>query len=335
MSPENGTVLALAIHGMGIYMLILGLGPILHNPSMFWSGGKIVRYGRRHKMAGVLHYLLLLIWIVHINIDVLKASNQGFDLMEFRYDTDNKYLFFSNIILGISGIIVTFSAAYDFRYAHEDKKIKNIASGALDDSSTITVSEMVEHLFYQCLNLFQIIYIHSISRTSSREIRLLYLFLVTLPWIFRNKYFPVNSFSANYSNSGTDPKAIIGVLYRLKKYQYLFYKHFLLHGLNITIAINTFDLAEQIFFQAYWFGLNAAYVMEFFMQTLVKKKYIAQQSMLQMNVFLMLCSTIAAIHVLQNVNMYTSFLSLFLNLVNRNRELVNVFLVTIFTLMMS
>ena len=44
-------------------------------------------------------------------------------------------------------------------------------------------------------------------------------------------------------------------------------------------------------FRLYWLGLNAAYVMEFFLQTLVKRRYITQGRMLRMNQFLMLVST--------------------------------------------
>ena len=36
---------------------------------------------------------------------------------------------------------------------------------------------------------------------------------------------------------GTNPWSLEAILYRFKKYQYLFYKHVLLHGLNITIAL--------------------------------------------------------------------------------------------------
>ena len=77
----------------------------------------------------------------------------------------------------------------------------------------------------------------------------------------------MNSFSANYIDK---PANIVRVLYRLKKYQYLIYKHWLLHGLNISIAITGEAIACRIFFRLYWLSLNAAYVFEFFLQTLVR-----------------------------------------------------------------
>lgn len=59
-------------------------------------------------------------------------------------------------------------------------------------------------------------------------------------------------------------------MYRLKKYQYLLYKHFLLHGLNISVAISGEAIAATPPFRLYWLSLNAAYVLEFFLQTLVR-----------------------------------------------------------------
>jgi len=55
---------------------------------------------------------------------------------------------------------------------------------------------------------------------------------------------------------------------------------------------------ETRHFRLYWLALNTAYVMEFFMQTLVKKGHIGQRRMLRMNQFLMGVSSIAAVRVL-------------------------------------
>ena len=57
-------------------------------------------------------------------------------------------------------------------------------------------------------------------------------------------------------------------------------------------------LVETRHFRLYWLALNTAYVMEFFMQTLVKKGYIGQGRMLRMNQFLMVTSSLAAVRVL-------------------------------------
>jgi len=69
----------------------------------------------------------------------------------------------------------------------------------------------------------------------------------TAPWLLRHK-FPINSFSANYrkgpgggveGGEGSGPEAgLIRGMYRTKKMQYLLYKHVLLHGLNVSIAVS-------------------------------------------------------------------------------------------------
>jgi len=51
------------------------------------------------------------------------------------------------ILLPAVGIVLSLTAAFDFRKAHA--RVKNVASGTLDDDQTVTFSEMVEHSFYQ------------------------------------------------------------------------------------------------------------------------------------------------------------------------------------------
>ena len=46
--------------------------------------------------------------------------------------------------------------------------------------------------------------------------------LATAPWLFRSR-FPINRFSDNYTKAGTQPKSLVGVLYRVKKWQYVAY----------------------------------------------------------------------------------------------------------------
>ena len=116
------------------------------------------------------------------------------------------------------------------------------------------------------------------------------------------------------------------MLYRMKKYQYVFYKHFMLHGLNVGVAIDGFDglrkpretppglsLVHATPFRLYWLGLNATYVMEFFLQTLVKRGYLTQGRMLRMNQFLMCVSTASALAVLRRVSVLGSIVSLAVN----------------------
>ena len=48
--------------------------------------------------------------------------------------------------------------------------------------------------------------------------------------------------------------------------QYLLYKHCLLHGLNVSAAIDGLTLATDAQFRMYWLCLNTSYVFEFFLQ---------------------------------------------------------------------
>mmetsp|Transcript_25027 Transcript_25027/g.35951 ORF Transcript_25027/g.35951 Transcript_25027/m.35951 type:complete len:341 (+) Transcript_25027:1905-2927(+) len=238
-----------------------------------------------------------------------------------------------DIVLGIFGILLTLSAARDFPH----KNVKNHASGTLDNHATVTQDEMIEHSFYQILNLIQILFIHSISFMINHILILLLCMLATFPWQFRHR-FPVHSFSANYSQENADTKStfMVKVLYRIKKYQYVFYKHFLLHGLNISLALqytitNSPSLALDPYFRFYWLLLNTAYVMEFFLQTLVKKGYLLQSSMLAMQKVLMLASSIAAIDVMwRKVLWLPCLLSLVLNFTWRGRDLQHTTTVLIF-----
>jgi len=216
----------------------------------------------------------------------------------------NITIFIYDIALGLLGILLTLSAARDFPH----KNVKNHASGTLDEHATVTQDEMIEHSFYQGLNLIQILYIHSISLVTTHTLMLLLCSSAAFPWQFRSR-FPVHSFSANYSQGNADTRStyIVKFLYRIKKYQYVFYKHFLLHGLNISLALqynikNTSSLAFDPYFRIYWLLLNTAYVMEFFLQTLVKKGFLLQRSMLAMQQVLMLASTLAAAGKLVNTS---------------------------------
>ncbi|GAB5373201.1 hypothetical protein AAMO2058_001730000 [Amorphochlora amoebiformis] len=223
--------------------------------------------------------------------------------------------------------MLTLTAAYGFP-AH--KRVRNRASGTLEHDSTVTFSEMIEHSFYQALNLVQILFLHIATTWSpplSLVSRLVLAILATSPWLIRS-YFPVNKFSDNFKHGEWD---LIAILYRLKKYQYIFYKHCLLHGLNISVALGGAEgLARKQYFKWYWAGLNLAYVMEFYLQTLVKRKKLSQRHMLAMQQLLMFACTLAALPVLlYNVQMPLAGLSLFLNFVNRKKEMMNVAIVIV------
>ena len=214
----------------------------------------------------------------------------------------------------------------------------------LDTDATVTQSEMVEHSFYQLLNLVQISFLHAVpwfapgTAPGSAPGRTALALLATLPWLFRAN-FPVNSFSKNYELPGVGGRTpLIRLLYRLKKYQYLLYKHCLLHGLNASVAVEGMHataaapgLASTQSFRLYWMCLNTASVMEFYMQTLVKRGYLSQSSMLAMQQTLMLVSTTAALEVLEAVRLLPALLSFALNMTRRGREVSNFGIVLVCT----
>ena len=55
----------------------------------------------------------------------------------------------------------------DGRPCRAERRVRNVASGALDADQTVTFEEMLEHSFYQMLNLAQILYLHSCCAPSS------------------------------------------------------------------------------------------------------------------------------------------------------------------------
>ena len=271
------------------------------------------RYGRAHRLLG----LLLL---GHMSIGLVDAR--------FGNTIPPSILWLYDVTLSLLGLTVAFSAARDFGPSHS--RVKNDASGVLDEHATVTVEEMLEHCFYQGLNLVQVLYLHS-SPLFAPRLRVCMALGATAPWLGR-RYFPVNSFSANYSRPGFGGRTwLIRTLYRLKKYQYIFYKHFLLHGLNASNAVSRLsrngDLVSQPYFRLYWMCLNTAYVCEFFMQTLVKRAYISQRWMLVLQQLLMFASTVAALRVLAAVRLLPALISLGLNFQRRGREVSNMAIV--------
>jgi hypothetical protein len=278
-----------------VLFFLLLLNVVLRSPGMF-----LKKHGRRHGVAGFIYLTWLIVGFVETCVNVPYLN-----------------LFIYDIVLGLLGITLTLTAAADFPH----KNIKNTASGTLDEKATVTHSEMIEHSFYQGLNLVQIVYLHNIHEQLSLPTRMACAMLATSPWLARGR-FPVNKFSDNYKTR-EDAMTLVGILYRTKKYQYVFYKHFLLHGLNLSVALNGESLARRPHFRPYWMLLNASYVMEFFLQTLVKKGRLAQPAMLRMQQALMLASTLAALLVLRSVDPLLAAASLALNFARRKHDVAN------------
>jgi hypothetical protein len=90
-------------------------------------------YGRKHRITGG----ILFIWLIVGFLDIVIGHQIPFLL----YD----------IVLGILGTSTTLTAAFEFEVAH--KKVKNKASGTLNEDATVTYSEMIEHSFYHSKSL--------------------------------------------------------------------------------------------------------------------------------------------------------------------------------------
>lgn len=280
---------------------------IASNPQMITR-----RYGRVHRVAG-------LICLGYLMLGIADAR----PMLKPYVSIPNELVFWYDVGLSVVGFATAFSAAKEFGGAAVHQKGSE-ASGILDEHATVSTAEMMEHCFYQLLNLCQILYLYAIAQLGRSPLaRACLCVLMLLPWLVRGR-FPINSFSANYAKPGVGGSTpLIRVLYRMKKYQYVFYKHALLHGVNVTVAIDGGALVATPYFRTYWLCLNIAYVNEFFMQTLVKRRYLSQQWMLALQHVLMAVSTVYAVQILQSVRVLPAMLSLALNFARRGREVSN------------
>ena len=104
----------------------------------------VPKYGRGHRFLGLL-------MIVHMAVGLADAcvGDMVPPPLVWVYDAT----------LSVIGFSVSYSAACEFGPAH--KHVRNEASGVLDQTATVTVAEMLEHCFYQLLNLVQALYLHA------------------------------------------------------------------------------------------------------------------------------------------------------------------------------
>lgn len=272
------------------------------------------KFARRHRLAGLAHLCALCARAR----DVVTRDRAG-ALDGVWYDA----------VMCVTGLAATVTAHADFAKSREHREAApGRKSGTLHEHAAVTGSEMLEHAFYHLVNAFQIAYVRLAGsawfRETSGVARSVACLAATSIWMWRSR-FPTNSFSTNY-RSGTFVD-LETVLYRVKKYQYVLYKTVLLHGLNVSLAIvpRTSPLASTFNWRAYWLLLNSAYVFEFFLQTLVRRKYMHQWTMLAMNQALMVISTAAVVPVvLENVQISAALAAFALNFLNRKKELANV-----------
>lgn len=292
-----------SLWGLRLFLLLVVAISLRHVLALFLQS-----HGSSHRIAGGALLALLALGVCSIP----RVKEQS---IWFLYD----------IILGLLGITATLTAAHDFPHRH----VKNAPgqSGTLAQKAIVTQSEMIEHSFYQGLNLAQAIYLHSMGYylyDSCYSIRLVALWLVTLPWYFRSR-FPVHSFSNNWKQSQQWNMEIL--LYQIKKWQYVFYKHAVFHGINISVALqgnHSSMIVTTTSWRIFWLALNTSYVMEFFLQSLVKRCIIQQYHMLWLQRLLMTASSLAAVvAVMPHLHFGICVGSVFLNFWNRHYDLFN------------
>ena len=118
--------------GLQLFFIVLIFRIARSTPSLF-----VDRHGWSHRLTGSIHLLLLL-------TGAFSSAWQP----QLRY-----YSLLYDIYLGCSGMLLAYTAARDFPL----RTIRNAPgqSGTLSEKAIVTQAEMIEHLFYQFLNLWQ------------------------------------------------------------------------------------------------------------------------------------------------------------------------------------
>jgi len=329
---NNINCTAAVLLGLALFLCTVTAIAVRHFGTLFWDA-----HGWRHRLAGGLHLVWLVVGAFFITTTPATATTT------LMYD----------VVLGGLGITATVTAALDFPHRYVSNAPGQ--SGTLSERAMVTQHEMLEHAFYQCLNLCQALYLHAAAATTTGsassfafwDTRWMALLLVTAPWLVRD-VFPVHSFSQNWKQlqlNNESTTTTISALYKIKKIQYLFYKHVVLHGVNLTIflaesscstnpqqAATLPALVHTTAWRVFWICLNASYVMEFFLQSLVKRHVLAQPTMLALNRWLMLVSSLAAAQALlwsntTSIRWDLCLASCALNLLHRKHDVLNTMLI--------
>eukprot|EP00980_Cylindrotheca_fusiformis_P023446 scaffold10490_cov129-Cylindrotheca_fusiformis.AAC.2 len=208
ISAETSISTTVLIGARFFLSLIVGFA-LLNSSRLFFRS-----HGWGHRLAGAAHlfWLFLGAWTVH------HSTTSSFPTTTTA-TTPRLFFFGYDFILGALGILATLTAARDFPH----KLVSNASgqSGTLNQTAIVTQDEMIEHSFYQLLNLLQAMYLHTLQycydhgakinngqnslmdgdgttrTTISITTRLILLWLVTMPWLFRHML-PVHSFSHNW-----------------------------------------------------------------------------------------------------------------------------------------
>ena len=394
--------------GLKLFLIIITSICIVNGSHLF-----LRRHGLSHRIVGGLHLLVLLVgtWTADMDSPSIPTNRPALNVNDFYFAYDG--------VLGFFGIMTTITAAEAFPH----KLVKNIRSadgkhlqsGTLHKHAIVTSKEMLEHSFYQGLNLIQATYLHVMYRIYKKQqqdtvelvdshdyeksnnwefnmyqyiaIQLVLLWVVTSPWLVRHRW-PVSSFSDNWNlqeqkqkqsteelaeqpqrrrqrtnESVRSNKAALSPsrgsnddeiwLYKIKKGQYVFYKHCILHGVNIAVAVASVSSSVSTVgtakaqqgssviydcipysksWRVFWMLLNTSYVMEFFLQTLVKRHIIYQMTMLRLQRLLMTAASLGSVvvvayYITQPMQMWTVLLSVALNFVHRHHDVSNTLLI--------
>eukprot|EP00542_Grammatophora_oceanica_P014024 CAMPEP_0194032294 /NCGR_PEP_ID=MMETSP0009_2-20130614/5268_1 /TAXON_ID=210454 /ORGANISM="Grammatophora oceanica, Strain CCMP 410" /LENGTH=367 /DNA_ID=CAMNT_0038672687 /DNA_START=36 /DNA_END=1139 /DNA_ORIENTATION=+ len=322
----------LSLAGLRIFLFLISVLALRRGKGLF-----LQRHGWSHRLAGLLLLIWLIIGVMFVVVDVRQDQP--------TVTLSRLHILLYDVVLGCLGTAATLSAARDFPHKYV-KNARKGQSGTLEEAAIVTQSEMIEHSFYQFLNLWQALYLHSVASTtlsaSSAGVvdgdSMLWsllswtaLGIVTLPWWVRKSWFPVHSFSANWKTNSMEEdtrlrSSVELLLYRIKKWQYVFYKHVILHGVNLTLATRPSQLVHTRSWRIFWIALNMSYVMEFFLQSMVKNKrlgVLSQAAMLCLQRLLMTSSSMAALTILGNVRPELCLLSLVLNFWRRHHDVTN------------
>lgn len=333
---DDGSIGKIALAMLMVFFALVVLQVLPYLSFLFLS-----LHGWSHRLAGCIHLGILLFgavscWMAMNN----DGSTNNHNNYLASWSTSKNLVLYYDIVLGFSGVTTTLTAARDFPHKH----VQNIPgqSGTLHRKAIVTQSEMIEHSFYQGLNLLQSIYLHVLARIGKSTNKqplysLIALWAVTAPWLLRHR-FPVHSFSQNWKSKKVQEtstaKSSSGeiLLYRIKKAQYVFYKHVILHGLNISAALSASHNSQTVIpygleWRIFWLLLNTSYVMEFFLQTLVKRSVLSQSHMIGLQRLLMASASLAAIRVLFGVRIGVCVVSLGMNFVNRHHDVANTLLI--------
>ena len=147
-------MIAAAILILAIFVGIVGTFALRHADKLF-----VPRHGRKHRIAGAAYVCWLALGVAGLLLhDADDPPSRG---RTAAYD----------VVLALLGTVATFSAAHDFG----GRRLTSKVSGVLDDRALVTKSEMLEHGFYQLLNLAQILGLYAQS-TCTRGPRGIFLF---------------------------------------------------------------------------------------------------------------------------------------------------------------